>query len=118
MNPTTCAWGMNSTKCARTSAILSPIVPRETHHGPLTDRITQLWVKITGKKTHLETHPWLAGITAKPAGIGAGFFNQFAQEQGLIVEPGVGLVEKIQSLAGEECHPETLHPSVIEFYER
>ena len=92
-------------------------MPRETH-GPLTDRITQLWVKITGRKTHLNEYPWLAGITGKPAGIGAGFFDQFAHEQGLMVKPGVGLVEKIQSLAGEECLPETLHPSVIEFYER
>jgi hypothetical protein len=85
--------------------------------GHLTDWTTQLWVRLTGKRVNLELHPWLKGPTGKPSGIGSDFFQQLADEQGLSVEQGRGLIEDFNQLASERCRPGEVSPIVRDFYE-
>jgi hypothetical protein len=85
--------------------------------GYLTDWITQLWVKLTGRRMNLERHPWLKGPIGKPKGIGSDFFHQLAQEQNLSVQQGKGLIADFNQLASERCHPDKVSPVVRDFYE-
>ena len=88
-----------------------------TKRGHLTDWITQLWVKLTGKSIDIERYPWLKGPTGKTRGIGPDFFHQLAQEQNLSIEQGKGLLADFNQLASERCHPEKVSPLVKHFYE-
>jgi hypothetical protein len=88
--------------------------------GTLADRITQLWVRATGRRVDLETEPWLRGPVGKPEGIGADFFDVLAQTEALVInddrEPR-GLLQSLALLAGEGFDPELVHPQVRDFYE-
>jgi len=85
--------------------------------GYLTDWVTQLWVKVTGRKITIDACPWLAGPVGKPTGIGADFFEQLAREEGLSIEPGIGLLADFMQLESERCRARNVDPSVVHFYE-
>ncbi|HEV8385400.1 MAG TPA: hypothetical protein VGQ11_11065, partial [Candidatus Acidoferrales bacterium] len=74
-------------------------------------------MKTTGRKITLETYPWLAGPIGRPTGIGANFFEQLAEREGLSLKPGIGLVADFTQLAGESCNSRAVHPTVVHFYE-
>src|SRR3989337_2979848 len=64
--------------------------------GYLTDWITQVWVRITGKKIDLRNEPWLLGPFGDTNIIGADFYNMFAARENLDVEinsPKSGLLK-------------------------
>src|SRR5215468_9235635 len=85
--------------------------------GHLTDWTTQLWVKAAGITTDLQSSPWLEGPIAKPTGIGARFFDDFAADQGFSVQCGTGLIKNFAALSGPQFRLGELAPAVRHFYE-
>src|SRR5258706_6151803 len=77
------SWCVNRTQ--RESARPSVSVKSRSLDGPgaLTDRATQQWVKLTGRRVDLAEGPWLRGPIGKPTGIGRSYFEDLAAEQGL-----------------------------------
>ena len=67
--------------------------------GPLADRITQLWVRLTGRRVDLATHPWLTGPVGRPDGIGPDFFDLLARAESLEVSEGGNPRGLIQDLS-------------------
>jgi hypothetical protein len=80
-------------------------------HGNLSDYITQLWVRLTGRRVDLATQPWLAGPVGSTRGIGTDFFRILAREEGLLVTEGRGLLPDFDLVC-----PGTA-PGVRHFYE-
>ncbi|HEX6852243.1 MAG TPA: hypothetical protein VF139_12650 [Candidatus Polarisedimenticolaceae bacterium] len=88
--------------------------------GDLVDRVTQRWVRWTGRRVRLEDHPWLDGPVGKPEGIGSSFFDAYVAERGLRAlrgEPG-GLLADLQALRSASFDPARVDPAVVEFYTR
>jgi hypothetical protein len=86
--------------------------------GYLTDYVTQLWVRSTGRSVDFATAGWLAGPIGKPDGIGATFFQDYADEIDAKLEPGEGLLQDFGCLSGTACDPGRVQPAVIDFYEK
>src|SRR5579883_728791 len=86
--------------------------------GFLTDYVTQLWVRASGRRITLEEYPWLEGPIGKPTGIGPNFFEELAKHENLSVRPGLGLLPRFDALAGPNFRPETVAPLVKDFYEQ
>lgn len=87
--------------------------------GYLTDWMTQVWVRLTGRRVNLDETPWLAGPTAGPAGVGRGFFQSWSDERGLWIEPqrpGQGLIDELDRMAGPGFDPHRVDPAVSDFY--
>jgi hypothetical protein len=85
--------------------------------GYLSDYVTQLWVKASGRRVDLVSHPWLAGPVGPPIGIGADFFQQFASIHGLQLQRGDGLIPDFAILAGAQCVPAQVSETVRDFYQ-
>lgn len=89
--------------------------------GYLTDWVTQLWVRLTGRRVDLEDHRWLLGPTGSTRSIGPGWFRSLADDLGAelgVNRPGSGLVARFADLAGTGFDPGRVHPEVVRFYER
>ena len=89
--------------------------------GDLVDWVTQRWVQITGRRIALADAPWLAGPTGSVHGIGADFFAQWGERNGMRVlppAPDAGLVTGLSALAGPRFEPHAVHPSIDDFYAR
>ena len=87
--------------------------------GAFSDRLTQYWVRLTGRKLHLGEADWLDGPRGEPAGIGGAFFDRWASSNGLQVRRNGtrGLIPSLDALAGPTFDPSTIHPAVRRFYE-
>lgn len=88
--------------------------------GAATDWSTQQWVKITGRRVSPGEHPWLEGPIAGVHGVGAGFFEQLARQQGLTVDRTTrprGLL-RFEELDGPSFPAGAVHPNVRRFYEQ
>ncbi|HWB79500.1 MAG TPA: hypothetical protein VG755_31275 [Nannocystaceae bacterium] len=89
--------------------------------GDLVDWVTQRWVQLTGRRIALADAPWLAGPTGSVHGIGADFFAQWGEANGMRVLPparDAGLVAGLSALAGPRFEPNAVHPSIDAFYAR
>jgi hypothetical protein len=88
--------------------------------GYMTDWITQLWVRATGRRVDLSEMPWLDGPAGPPRGIGMQFFSELAARNGLTVQSGGsrGLLADFGALAAADFDPSAVHASVAEFYTR
>jgi hypothetical protein len=87
----------------------------------LVDWLTQRWVQLTGRRVDLGRDPWLDGPVGDPGGIGADFFDRFAEARGLRVrrgDPDAGLVPEFGALAGPTFDPSEVDRRVGAFYER
>ena len=86
--------------------------------GYLTDWVTQLWVRTTGRRVDLATNRWLDGPVGHARGVGLRFFDDLATQQGLTVRRGgeSGLLPNFAALAAHDFDPANVHPSVIDFY--
>ncbi|MEY4580609.1 MAG: hypothetical protein RL701_5312, partial [Pseudomonadota bacterium] len=87
--------------------------------GELADWLTQRWVQITGRRVALADAPWLAGPSGSVRGIGTDFFARWGESQGMrVLPPGPddGLVDSLALLAGPGFDPQTVHPSINDFY--
>lgn len=88
--------------------------------GVWTDRLTQRWVRVTGRRIDSQTAPWLAGPVGGPEGIGGDFFRSWAASNGLTVRSGEGirgLLPRFDDLAGPSFDPSAVHEDVRSFYE-
>jgi hypothetical protein len=88
--------------------------------GYLSDWITQRWVHLTGRRVALADAPWLAGPVGHARGIGAAFFADLAQREGLIIRrsPDAGLISEFAALAAADFDPGAVDPRVVTFYAR
>jgi hypothetical protein len=86
--------------------------------GSSLDRVTQAWVKTTGRRVDLASHPWLRGPSGAPDGIGDAWIVDEAARLGGEAQHAGGLFQSMEQLAGNGFEPSTLSESVTDFYER
>jgi hypothetical protein len=89
--------------------------------GHLSDWTTQRWVRATGRRTELADAPWLRGPAAPPEGVGPGYFERYARENGLTLLPdedSAGLLPRFDELRGGGFDPGAVDPRIVDFYER
>lgn len=82
--------------------------------GYLPDAITQLWVRVTGRRFNAADCTWLEGPAGDTRRIGRDFFERLAERRGGSVRPGYGLLQDASRLVPEGY---SLDPSVADFYE-
>jgi hypothetical protein len=88
--------------------------------GRLVDRVTQSWVRGTGRHLDLAEHPWLDGPTGDPNGIGDEWIAREAKRLGGRVtpnQPGDGLLPSMGALGGARFDPGALRSEIVDFYE-
>jgi hypothetical protein len=89
--------------------------------GHVQDWITQVWVKLTGRKFNPEKDAWLIGPMGDTDIIKDKFIQILAQKENLSVEQninGAGLLETFDDLQLSEQEKKMLNSKVIDFYER
>lgn len=79
--------------------------------GYLSDYITQLWVKASGRRVDLACDSWLEGPIGSTGGIGSDFFHSLATREGLELRLGKGLIRNFSAVSNR-CAP-----AVADFYE-
>ena len=88
--------------------------------GHLQDWITQVWVKVTGKRFDIEKENWLIGPIGNTEIINDKFIQDLAEKEGLEVHQnlnGSGLLENFDELELTVEEKKLINPKVIEFYE-
>lgn len=88
--------------------------------GYLVDWLTQRWVQHTGQCISLIDEPWLNGPSGDTSGIGKGYFDSLAEDQGLAVhlnKQGAGLLANFSSLDSCSFATRHVHPKIVDFYE-
>lgn len=90
-----------------------------TGSGRAIDRVTQRWVRLTGRRVDLHEHPWLDGPFGKPDRIGDEWVEREARRLGGRVEDAAdaGLLPAMGVLAGDQFNPSVLRREIIDFYE-
>lgn len=89
--------------------------------GYLTDWVTQLWVRATGRRVSLDEHPWLAGPIGDTDRIGGECFRQLAQRDSLLLVDGDGtrgILPDLHSLSGPAFTGASVSGEVRHFYEQ
>ena len=89
-------------------------------HKMIQDKLTQIWVKITGRKVDIEKDSWINGIIGDEDVIDSKFFKNLANIENLKLtfnEPNSGLIENIDVLNFTESEKKILNPQVKDFYE-
>lgn len=84
------------------------------------DKLTQFWVKLTGRKVDITKDFWVSGIIGDEDKIDNIFFTNLAKNNNLEVtsnEPNSGLIENINDLDFTEEEKNLLNPKVVDFYE-
>jgi len=102
----------------RTPQLHATLSPMPTPHsrGPLTDWVTQLWVRLTGRRVSPREQPWLDAPVGDVDAIGSEFFERHAARHGLTLDEQTtprGLLPDFSQLAGP-----SFDPKVVDFYER
>jgi hypothetical protein len=85
--------------------------------GRAVDRVTQAWVRLTGREVSFEEHPWLRGPVGDPERIGDEWLEPEAQRLGGTLTEGGGLLASMELLAGDRFDPSALAGPVVDFYE-
>jgi hypothetical protein len=85
--------------------------------GYLSDYVTQLWVRSTGREVDLSEAPWLRGPVGFSRGIGSDFFHELARAEGLKVQQGKGLMPDFSVLSGPGFDLNRVSSGVRRFYE-
>lgn len=86
----------------------------------LQDDITQIWVKITGKRIDPNRFKWLIGPIGHTDIIKDKFFLELAKKENLEVSrnaPNSGLLENIEQIGISRSERQTLNDRVADFYE-
>lgn len=99
----------------------NPRTPARRSRGRLVDEVTQLWVRVTGRKVDPREAPWLVGPVGDVLGVGASFFDEWAAQHGLRILPpedSPGLLTRFTALAGPGFDPQVVSPAIAAFYER
>jgi len=85
--------------------------------GRLLDRITQAWVRITGRSVDLSNEPWLDGPVGDLDVVGDAWLDRVARASGGSRRVDAGLLDSMSSLASPTFDPSRLRPEVVDFYE-
>ena len=83
------------------------------------DKITQYWVKATGRKINPQTHKWLIGPLGNEDVIGNKFIQNLVNDEDLKYSsniPNVGLLESISDLDFTQDELDVLNKQVVDFY--
>ena len=89
--------------------------------GHLQDWITQIWVKLKGRKFNPDEDTWLIGPIGDTDIIKDKFIYDLAQKENLQIQQnlnGAGLLETFDDLQLTTEERELLNPKVIDFYEK
>jgi hypothetical protein len=89
--------------------------------GHLQDRITQVWVKVTGKRFDIEKESWLIGPIGNTEIINDKFIQDLAKKEDLEIYQNLnesGLLESFNELELTVEEKKLIHPKISEFYER
>src|SRR4051794_10586299 len=90
--------------------------------GALVDRLTQAWVRATGRRLEPGDAPWLEGPAGQVDRIGPGWMEAMAGDGLSLRRPGpaeaIGLLPSLALLQGPAFDPAKIHPDVAAFYER
>lgn len=84
------------------------------------DKITQIWVKATGRRINPEEHSWLIGPIGNTDIIKDKFFFELAEKEDLEIQknhPNSGLLETIDALGLSMDEKLLLNKKVSDFYE-
>lgn len=84
------------------------------------DKITQVWVKITGRKITPQDEAWLIGPIGDEDVIKDKFIQRLVEKQNLDIEinpENAGLLDKISDLDFTPEELKLLNPQVVDFYE-
>ncbi|QFG27449.1 hypothetical protein F7P10_32840 [Actinomadura sp. WMMB 499] len=88
--------------------------------GTPLDRMTQHWVRLTGRRIDLRDEPWLAGPCGDRDRVGDSWLRREAARHGARVLDGAddaGLLPSMTALDGPGFDASELHPHVRDFYE-
>lgn len=83
------------------------------------DKMTQVWVKLTGRRIDPETYNWLIGPIGDEDIIKDKFFRELAEKENLDIEKNLrdsGLLEDISDLGLSDGEKALLNQKVIDFY--
>ena len=86
----------------------------------LQDKITQIWVKTTGKKINPKEHKWLIGPIGNTDIIKDKFIFELAEKENLNIHrniPNSGLLESMEEIGISEQEKLLLNDKVSDFYE-
>lgn len=86
-------------------------------NGVAIDRMTQAWVRATGRSIRFDEHPWLDGPVGSPTLIGDEWLQGEARRLDGELREGGGLFDSFDVLAGDDFDPSQLSPTIIDFYE-
>jgi hypothetical protein len=84
------------------------------------DRLTQTWVRATGRRVQLDSYAWLHGPIGGPESIGDGWIQREATRLGGHVPNDgelAGLLPSMSTLTGEGFDPILVRPEIVDFYE-
>jgi len=84
----------------------------------LSDRMTQTWVRATGRKISFVDYPWLVGPSGHPNQIDDRWLDEETERLGGNHIEGGGLLGQMSDLASEEFDPVRLARPIVEFYEQ
>ncbi|MDM1398849.1 hypothetical protein HX049_17030 [Myroides odoratimimus] len=83
----------------------------------LQDRITQLWVKLFGRRIDIAQMPWIEGVIGDRKIIDKSYIDRLASQYDVIInQAGSGLIEEINILDFTVSERSRLHPQIIDFY--
>ncbi|WP_158642399.1 hypothetical protein [Actinomadura sp. WAC 06369] len=88
--------------------------------GAPLDRLTQQWVRVTGRPVGPRDEPWLAGPRGDRYRVGDSWLPREAARLGARVAADAadaGLLPSMAVLSGPAFDPDALHPRVRDFYE-
>jgi len=89
--------------------------------GHLQDWITQVWVKVTGRRFSPENESWLIGPIGDTEIIKDKFINDIAEKEDLEIaqnQPNIGLLESFSELELTDYEKSIINQQVINFYEK
>jgi hypothetical protein len=89
--------------------------------GYLQDWITQVWVKVTGRRFNPEKDTWLIGPIGGTQIIKDKFIEDLAQKENLDIQQNIhnsGLLETFNDLGLTRNEIKLINPKIIEFYEK
>ncbi|MCP2180272.1 hypothetical protein LY12_001534 [Prauserella alba] len=96
----------------------STTTPRPRRGGRLVDRVTQFWVRTTGRLVDLRQYSWLDGPWHEPDVLGSDWVHHEATRRGAGVTEKLdsGLLPSLHVLEGDHVDPDTIDPRIGDFY--
>jgi len=81
------------------------------------DRITQFWVRVSGRKIKLSDASWLQGPIGNSSVIADDWLGEEAERRGAVLAEGMGLLPDMAQLQATDFDPSQLAAEVVSFYQ-